>query len=125
MKSKFMISAIVLSLICLTSPLFAEKGSHKGSMMEDGLTAEKTQSGAIKVGNTICPLSKEKVDVMGDIVEYEHDEKVYNFCCKMCLKDFKKDPDKYIKIVDEMMASEVTGEVEESSEEHDHESHSE
>ena len=67
-----------------------EKGSHMESMAEGEITGEVTETGAIKVGNTICPLSKEKVGAMGEIVEYEHEGKIYNFCCKMCLKDFKK-----------------------------------
>lgn len=41
--------------------------------------------------------------VMGDklipdeIVTYEHEGKTLLFCCKMCIKDFKKDPEKYLK----------------------------
>jgi len=98
-----------------------EHGSHKGSLMGGEMTAEVTESGAIKVGNTICPLSKEEVGVMGNVVEYEYEGKIYNFCCKACLKDFKKDPDKYVKVVNEMMAGEGAGEIQEAD--HDHSGH--
>ena len=53
--------------------------------------------GAVDVGNKTCPVSGEEVGKMGPVVKYEHDGKVFNFCCAMCLKDFKKDPDKYIQ----------------------------
>jgi len=121
------IAVLSLGIFVINSPVYAdEKGSHKGSMMDGAMTAEVTESGAIRVGNAICPISKEKVGEMGDIVEYEHEGKIYNFCCKACLKDFKKDPDKYVKMVDEMMAdeeaevAEEAGEVEDGHGDHDH-----
>ena len=45
--------------------------------------------------------SGEKVGEMGEIVKYEHKGKIYNFCCEACIKDFKKDPEKYSKIAEE------------------------
>ena len=57
----------------------------------------------VEVGNKICPVSGEKVGEMGDIVTYEHEGKIYNLCCTMCEKDFKKDPQKYIEKVNEEM----------------------
>ncbi|MBF0494670.1 MAG: YHS domain-containing protein [Candidatus Omnitrophica bacterium] len=30
-------------------------------------------------------------------VTYEYNGKIYNFCCPMCVEEFKKDPVKYIK----------------------------
>ncbi len=67
------------------------------------------QPAAVEVGNKICPVSGEKVGEMGDIVKYEHNGKIYNFCCKACLKDFAKDPEKYSKIAeDEVAATQAT-----------------
>jgi len=109
MKLKFaaVIAVLSLGIYVLISPVCAdEKGSHKVSIMDGEITAEVTETGAIRVGNTICPLSKEKVGEMGDIVEYEHEGKIYNFCCKMCLKGFKKDPEKYIQMIYDSMADE-------------------
>jgi len=118
MKLKFMIMMAVLSLgvFTLSGQVSAQE---KGSMMgEKGSHhTEATESGAVKVGNTICPVSKEKVGEMGSAVEYEHEGKIYNFCCKMCLKDFKKDPQKYSKIAEESVAGEEVGE---SHEGHNH-----
>ena len=56
-----------------------------------------------EVGNKICPVSGEKIPEpgakgdMGESVKYEYNGKIYNLCCKMCIKDFKKDPEKYSK----------------------------
>ncbi len=66
---------------------------------QEQLTATQT-SKPIEVGNKICPVSGEKVGGMGKVVQYEHEGKIYNFCCPMCLKDFKKDPRKYIKFLE-------------------------
>ena len=105
-----------------------EEGTHEGSMMEgetmgmeDKTMDQKAETGAVKVNNPICPVSGQKVGgSMGPVVEYEYKGKIYNFCCTMCLKDFQKDPEKYVKIVNEMMAGEKTQETDEGHEEHEH-----
>ena len=57
---------------------------------------------AVEVGNTICPVSGEKI-VESKVFKHEYNGKIYNFCCSMCLKDFNKDPEKYAKIAEESM----------------------
>ena len=49
------------------------------------------------VGNKLCPVSGNPVDdgTMGEAVKYVYNGKVYNLCCQMCVKDFKKNPEKY------------------------------
>ena len=66
-----------------------------------------THSKAIEVGNKVCPVSGDKIPVpgekgtMGDKpVKVEYRGKIYNLCCKMCVKDFKKHPEKYSAIAD-------------------------
>ena len=41
---------------------------------------------------------------MGDPFVYDYKEREIKFCCKGCLKDFKKDPAKYIKKIEEAEA---------------------
>lgn len=54
------------------------------------------------VGNKICPVSGEKVGQGGmNLVIYEYDGKIYNFCCTACVDEFKKEPQKYIQKVEE------------------------
>jgi YHS domain-containing protein len=37
---------------------------------------------------------------MGEAVKYEYNGKIYNLCCPMCVKDFKKNPEKYSAIAE-------------------------
>ncbi|MFH1678037.1 MAG: YHS domain-containing protein [Candidatus Omnitrophota bacterium] len=73
-------------------------------------SASETVS-AENVGNKICPVSGEKIDEKTKAT-YEHKGKIYNFCCPMCLDEFKKDPEKYIKKVEEELQAESKEEVE-------------
>ena len=84
--------------------MMGEKGSmtgHEGMMNED-MNGEKSAQ-AVEVGNKICPVSGDRIDSgkMGEAVKYEYNGKIYNLCCDMCIKDFKKDPEKYSKIAEE------------------------
>jgi YHS domain-containing protein len=51
-----------------------------------------------------CIISGDKLGEMGDPFVYEYEGREIKFCCKGCLKDFKKDPAKYIKMIDEAAA---------------------
>ena len=64
----------------------------------------------VKVGNKICPVSGEKIEVGTgmEAMTVEHNGKIYNLCCGMCVKDFQSDPDKYSKIADDEVAQAVT-----------------
>lgn len=62
---------------------------------------------AVEVGNKICPISGDKVPVpgekgtMGDNpVKIQYKGKIYNLCCPMCVKDFKKSPEKYSAVAE-------------------------
>lgn len=72
--------------------------------LAQGMTQDGNKAGELKpveVGNNICPVSGQKVGEMGEVVKYEYNGKIYNLCCKMCAKDFKKDPEKYSKMAEE------------------------
>src|SRR5262245_60767647 len=47
-----------------------------------------------------CPVSGEKLGAMGDPVVYEYEGKEIRFCCGSCVKEFNKDPKKYMAMVD-------------------------
>ena len=69
-----------------------------------------------EVGNTICPVTGEKVGQNGEkIVKQEYKGKVYNLCCSMCVKDFAKDPEKYAKIAEDQAKEVKASEAAESS----------
>lgn len=85
---------------------------------------EHSQSAAVDAGNKVCPVSGEKIDEKMKAT-YEYNGKIYNFCCPMCIAEFKKDPEKYIKKIEEEKQVEAAPKVEPSpeTEEHQHQSH--
>ena len=48
-----------------------------------------------------CVVSGDKLGEMGDPYVYAYKGREIKFCCKGCLKDFNKEPDKYIKLIEE------------------------
>ncbi len=48
-----------------------------------------------------CVVSGEKLGEMGKPYVFEHEGREIKLCCKACLKDFNKDPAKYIKKIEE------------------------
>jgi YHS domain-containing protein len=49
----------------------------------------------------ICVVSGDKLGEMGDPFVYEYQGREIKLCCKGCLKDFNKEPAKYIKKIEE------------------------
>ncbi|MDP2939154.1 MAG: YHS domain-containing protein [Candidatus Omnitrophota bacterium] len=89
-------------------------------------TATESDKKAEEVGNKICPVMGTKIK-KGEEVKYEYQGKIYNFCCPMCVDEFKKDPDKYIKKIEEEKQKEAAAttsekvETETETAEHHHE----
>lgn len=81
---------------------------------EHGTTEVVKEAGflekVVNVGNKICPVSGEKIDEKLKAT-YEYDGKLYNFCCVSCVDDFKKDPQKYIKKVEQELQAESKGQA--------------
>jgi len=63
-------------------------------------TKDTATKESVNVGNKTCPVSGEKIDEKTKAT-YEYQGKIYNFCCPSCIKNFKKEPEKYIKKVEE------------------------
>jgi YHS domain-containing protein len=51
-----------------------------------------------------CLVTDEKLGEMGDPYVFEYKGREIKFCCKGCVKDFKKEPAKYIKKLEEAEA---------------------
>jgi YHS domain-containing protein len=51
-----------------------------------------------------CVVSDEKLGEMGKPYIFKYEGREVHLCCKSCLKDFKKDPAKYLKKLDEAEA---------------------
>ncbi len=67
---------------------------------EQGTVTATSAKEKVEAGNKICPVMGTKIE-KGKQVKYEYKGKVYNFCCPMCIDEFKKDPEKYIQKVEE------------------------
>ena len=50
---------------------------------------------------TTCVVSGEALGEMGEAVVVERNGREVKFCCKGCVKDFDKKPEKYIKKMEE------------------------
>jgi YHS domain-containing protein len=48
-----------------------------------------------------CIVSGETLGEHGDVVIKEYDGREVRFCCKMCVKDFEKDPASFLKKLDD------------------------
>ena len=120
MKSKLIIlsAAIFLSL---SGYLFAHEGmKHDEGMeaidhekqsamtepadtaMEMRVATEEDIKNLPNVGNKLCPISGNPVDdgSMGEAIKFVYNGKIYNLCCAMCMKDFKKNPEKYSAVAE-------------------------
>ena len=99
------IAGLTIMLVMAGSPLvYAEPETAVPAEQPAAVETVETVV-AVEVGNKICPVSKEKVGEMGDIVKYEYNGKIYNLCCPMCKKDFAKDPEKFAKIAEDEVAA--------------------
>ena len=48
-----------------------------------------------------CVVTGDKLGEMGDPYVYKYQDREIKFCCKSCLKDFNKEPAKYVKKIEE------------------------
>jgi YHS domain-containing protein len=51
-----------------------------------------------------CVVSDEKLGEMGEAYTFDYQGREVKLCCKSCLKDFKKNPAKYVKKMEEAEA---------------------
>ena len=129
LKKKLILAGIVLFMFGLTTSSFAQMkcAGHPSSGHKHKPTDATTQVLPIKsidVGNKICPVLNEKIDEKSKAT-YEYGGKIYNFCCASCIDEFKKDPGKYIKKIEEEMQKEkVEEKAEGPSEVQGHRKHS-
>ncbi len=72
-----------MALVAGTGNVFA----HEGHEHATG-NVQAAEKGAT------CPVSGEKIGKKTDFT-YEYQGKVYSLCCADCIREFKKDPEKY------------------------------
>ena len=84
--SKLLVTTLLLTG-SLIAPFVVQAAENKG----DKQTA-KPKPYLLKT----CIVSDEKLGEMGDPYVFTHEGREIKLCCKSCLKDFKKDPAKYM-----------------------------
>lgn len=100
----------------------SQEGAHqqmsrslvKQEQAADATTAA-TAKEAVNVGNKICPVSGDKIKEETKAT-YEYEGRIYNFCCPQCIEEFKKEPQKYIKKVEEELQGRLKEEPKEEKE---------
>jgi len=85
---------VILGLVVFVSVVFAMSCGADMDHGDHGKTLQ-AESAAVDAGNKICPVTGEKIDEAAKAT-YEYGGKIYNFCCPMCIDEFKKEPQKYI-----------------------------
>ena len=88
MKVLKQLAVAALLLGVLTAPFRSGAADEK--------KAEKAKPYPLKT----CVVSDEKLGEMGDPYVFTERGQEIKLCCKSCLKDFKKDPAKYLKKVE-------------------------
>lgn len=106
-------SLLVLPFVSLASLAFAgnNAGSNCGGCCSGSAAPVRLVAAADAPAYPLdtCVVSGEKLGSMGKPYDYTHKEegkpdRLVRFCCKMCLGKFKKDPAKYLKLLDEAAA---------------------
>jgi YHS domain-containing protein len=91
MISKKIVGAVVLSgILASLSISAAERPAQAGK-------EQKLKPYPLKT----CLVTDEKLGEMGEPFVYKYQGREIKFCCKSCLKDFNKEPAKYIKKLEE------------------------
>jgi len=71
----------------------------KQNMHSDMKMESSTETATVQIWNKVCPVKGEEVDADSPTVEYNG--KVIGFCCPGCDSKFQKDPEKYMKNLNE------------------------
>jgi YHS domain-containing protein len=75
---------------------FGFSASFAADPGKSGAAAKKEDAKAKPI-NAKCPVEREDVDPEVPTTTYKG--KVIGFCCASCVKDFNKDPEKYMKVI--------------------------
>ena len=101
------IAVALFSAAATASTAFAHEGHNKGQLVpvteKDAAWLAKAKA---EYPTTACIVSEDKLGGdMGKPVDFIYrvegkPDRLITFCCKDCIKDFDKDPEKYLKILD-------------------------
>ncbi len=111
--------ALALAAVSGATSAFAHE-AHKKDKAAATPSVPAADSAEAKASYPVstCVVSGDKLEAgeMGPIIEYIHKEegkpdRLVRLCCKGCVKDFKKAPAKYLKMIDDAAAAKAKGET--------------
>jgi YHS domain-containing protein len=97
--------ALLLALGMLLPGITGAVQAEEGGKDDAAAIAKQTESYPLKT----CVVTGEGLDSMGKPYDMLHEGRLVRFCCKGCVKKFKADPEKYLKLIDEAAAKAKAG----------------
>ena len=95
MKTRFIQSAGLLAAAALLAVSWSVRAEEKA----------KPEAAKDSYPLPTCVVSGDKLGgEMGAPVKFDYNGREIRFCCPMCIAEFKKDPAKYLKILDDAAA---------------------
>lgn len=129
MKTRLSLRTGLAGLALLLAASFAT-GSSAFAAETPAVVAADSAAAVAAYPLTTCVISGDKLEDgdMGPVINYVHKEegkpdRLVRLCCKGCVKDFKKDPAKYLKKIDDAAAAKAKGEKPAGSDGHAGHSH--
>lgn len=100
--SKIIIRGAAIGLVAFSLISCSPQGQSKSTQ------TKVEEANVIEVNNQYCPVTGEKIKEEL-ATTYVYQGKRYRFCCVNCIIPFKRDPQKYIKIIEEGKQPESSG----------------
>ena len=92
-----MITLVAAFLISASASTFAHEGDKHENHGEHAKANKKAKAYPLDT----CAVTGEKLDDHGSPYVFAYKDQEVKLCCKGCLKDFKKEPEKHMKKVQE------------------------
>jgi hypothetical protein len=124
-------SVLVRGLVSagLLAVAVATASAHEGHNKDKAKAADSAQAvAAYPLANCVVSGDKLEDGDMGPPINYVFKQegkpdRLVRLCCKSCVKDFNKDPEKFLKMVDEAAAAKARGEKPKEAAPSDHGKH--
>jgi len=94
---------VILLIFFIVDVVSGGQGLRENTVVElkDLKQRVRISSNATEERNRVCPVSGLKIRV-GKEIKYEYKGKIYNFFSTLGVEEFKKNPEKYIQILENL-----------------------
>jgi hypothetical protein len=123
LTSRTGLAGLLIALIAVATPAFAHEAHNKdkekaAAQDHAGMNMPVDSAAAVAAYPlTNCVVSGDKLEDgdMGPPISYVYKQdgkpdRLVRLCCKGCVKDFNKNPEKYLKMIDDAAAAKAKGE---------------